>query len=84
MSDHQRILLSESASKHLLEAGSSTARDADRLLGSWIPAVGVYLARLADAGSGVERMKMLDGDNRWRITRSSGEVDTKSENSTEF
>lgn len=68
----------------LTESGSSTARDADRLLGSWIPAGGVYLARLADAGSGVERMKMLDGDNRWRITRSSGEVDAKSENSTGF
>jgi len=54
--------------------GASTRSDADRLLGSWVAATGVYLGRLV--GKGVERLPMLDGDNRWKITLESGEVDT--------
>jgi hypothetical protein len=61
----------------LTECGSSTARDADLLLSSWIRATGTFLGRLADSGEGVERLKMLHGDNRWRITASGGEVDSK-------
>lgn len=64
------------ALKAILTASSSAVRlDADRLLGSWPAACGVYLSRLV--GKGVEKLPLRDGDQRWRISES-GEVDTKS------
>lgn len=65
------------ALKAILTASSSPVRlDADRLLGSWSAACGVYLSRLV--GKGVEKLPLRDGDQRWRILKS-GEVDTKSD-----
>lgn len=67
------------ALKAILTAHSSPVRmDADRLLGSWPAACGVYLSRLV--GKGVEKLKLNDGDQQWRISKS-GEVDTKCEKS---
>ena len=64
------------ALKAILTAQSSPVRlDADRLLGSWPAACGVYLSRLV--GKGVEKLTLRDGDQRWRISKS-GEVDTNS------
>lgn len=64
------------ALKALLTSQSSAVRmDADRLLGSWPAACGVYLARLV--GKGIEKLPLRDGDQRWRVSKS-GEVDTKS------
>jgi len=63
------------ALKALLTAPSSAVRlDADRLLGNWQAACGVYLSRLT--GKGVEKLTLKDGEQRWRLT--SGQVDTKS------
>jgi len=53
---------------------AATRSDAERLLGSWPAACGVYLARLT--GKGIEKLKLRDGDQRWRIWKS-GEVETK-------
>lgn len=50
----------------LLTACTSTARDADKLLGNWAPAAGSYLAKLE--GQRVERLTMRDGIQRWKIT----------------
>jgi len=44
---------------------ASTARDAERLLGSWLAAAGVYLGRLV--GGRVEKLLLHDGHQRWRI-----------------
>ncbi len=60
----------------LTAPGASTRADAERLL-NWIQGTGVYLARLV--GKGVERLPMLHGDNRWRITLAGGGVDTNPE-----
>lgn len=65
-----------SALKALLTSISSAVRlDADRLLGNWPAACGVYLSRLD--GKGVEKLPLKDGEQRWKISKS-GEVDTKS------
>jgi hypothetical protein len=53
--------------KALLCACLATARDADRLLGHWHAATGAYLARLE--GKRVERLKLRDGAQRWRILK---------------
>jgi hypothetical protein len=47
-------------------------RDAEKLLGSWAPATGTYLARID--GGRVERLTVRDGIQRWQI-KSSGAVD---------
>jgi hypothetical protein len=55
-----------SSLKALLTSQSSPIRlDADRLLGNWIPACGVYLGRLV--GEGIEKLPLRDGDQRWKI-----------------
>lgn len=61
----------------LTEREAPTAKDADRLLGHWTAACGVYLARLV--GGRVERLPLRDGDQRWRVLPSSGQVETFSE-----
>jgi len=43
-----------------------TQASAKTLLGNWVAATGVYLGRLA--GNGVEKLPLLDGTQRWRIT----------------
>jgi hypothetical protein len=43
----------------------TTARDAEKLLGSWHAATGSYLARLE--GQRVERLPMLNGNVRWKV-----------------
>ncbi len=69
------------ALKALMTAQSSAVRlDADRLLGNWPAACGVYLSRLI--GKGVEKLPLRDGDQRWRISKS-GEVDTISKQTRE-
>jgi len=45
---------------------AATRADAQRLL-DWPQACGVYLARLI--GKGVEKLKLRDGDQRWRISK---------------
>ena len=62
----------------LTSPSSSTRSDAERLLSSWPASTGVYLGRLS--GKGVEKLKLRDGDQRWRITPQSGQVDTTSQN----
>lgn len=49
-----------------------TAREAEKLLGSWHAATGSYLSRLE--GERVERLALRDGVQRWRILPS-GSVD---------
>jgi len=51
--------------KSLLCFESSTARDAEKLLGGWHAATGSYLAKLE--GTRVERLPMLNGVLRWRV-----------------
>jgi hypothetical protein len=58
--------------KGILCHTSQTARDAEKLLGSWAPATGTYLARIE--GGRVERLTMKDGIQRWKILPS-GSVD---------
>lgn len=66
-----------SALKALLCAQSAATRfDAERLLGGWPAACGVYLGRLGSKG--VEKIKLRDGDQIWKILPS-GEVDTISD-----
>jgi hypothetical protein len=48
-----------------LFGNSAVKNDADRLLGSWPAACGVYLGRLESKG--VSKLPMKDGDQRWRI-----------------
>lgn len=62
--------------KALLGSCAATRADAERLLGNWAPGCGVYLSRLV--GKCVEKMKLRDGDQRWRVSKS-GEVDMKSD-----
>lgn len=57
----------------LTASGSPVRQDAERLLGNWSAACGVYLARLD--GKGVEKLKLLDGNQVWKVSKS-GEVDT--------
>jgi hypothetical protein len=65
--------------KALLTASTaSTRHDAERLLGSWPAACGVYLGRLE--GERVRKMPLRDGVQHWRILATeSGEVDTSPE-----
>lgn len=51
--------------KSVLCGSSPTARDSEKLLGSWHAAAGSYLARLE--GDRVERLPMLNGVLRWRV-----------------
>jgi hypothetical protein len=51
---------------------NQTARDAEKLLGNWHAAAGSYLARLE--GDRVERLRLLDGIQVWKILLS-GSVD---------
>jgi len=54
--------------KAILTGPSAVTRnDADKLLGAYPIACGRYLGRLM--GKGVEKLKLLDGDQRWRITQ---------------
>lgn len=58
--------------KGILCHAVTIARDAEKLLGSWAPATGTYLARIE--GGRVERLTVRDGIQRWRI-QLSGAVD---------
>ena len=58
------------ALKSMLTASPTTARDAERLLGGWAAATGVYLARME--GGRVQRLPMLDGVLRWRVLPAQG------------
>jgi len=51
--------------KGILCHAVTTAREAEKLLGSWHAAAGSYLARLE--GDRVERLPMLHGNVRWHI-----------------
>lgn len=62
------------ALRGILTATSSPVRsDAERLIGNWPAACGVYLSRLI--GQGVEKLKLSDGNQVWKLSKS-GEVDT--------
>lgn len=65
----------------LMAPGSGVARDAEKLLGNWAAATGVYLGRLTD-GRGVEKLTIREGDQFWRIG-SGGAVDMKDETTIE-
>ena len=52
--------------KAILAACSATARDAERLLGHWLPACGSYLGKLE--GIRTEKLTIVRGAQRWRIT----------------
>lgn len=52
--------------KGILTSCDSTRRDAERLLGSWIPATGTYLGKLT--GGNVEKLTIVRGRQRWRVT----------------
>ena len=54
--------------KGILTACPQTARDAEKLLGSWHAATGTHLAKLE--GERVERLPMLNGVLRWRLLAS--------------
>lgn len=54
--------------KGILCHTTGTARDAEKLLGSWHAAAGSYLARLE--GERVERLPMLNGVLRWKVNPS--------------
>jgi hypothetical protein len=49
----------------ILTHAPQTSRDAEKLLGSWVPAAGTYLGRLE--GDRVEGLPMLNGIARYRV-----------------
>ena len=59
--------------KAIFALKSVTARDAEKLLGSWVPATGTLLGRL-DGGGRVEKATLHGGIQHWRILPS-GAVD---------
>jgi hypothetical protein len=62
----------------LTSSTASTRHDAERLLGSWPAACGVYLARLE--GRRVVKLAQREGIQTWRIEPGKGDKDTTPEN----